>query len=129
MSSIVTTTCDIGSIIRRGSETRDEGLTLAAAGTVVAGTILARDSLSKKLVLFVKGGTTNQNGIARAVMGYDFTAPSSGDFIVCALERGHVQRGRLVIAADGNGTNVDDVVLDQLRSIGIMPIDVQQLSV
>lgn len=128
MANITNTSIDIGSVALKEEQLRDELLTFAGAATVLAGTILARDSVSLKLVPYVKGGATNQNGIPKAVIGYDVVAAGAGDIPVRALEKGEVNKRRLIINADGNGTNIDNAVLDQLRAFGIMPVDVQQLS-
>jgi hypothetical protein len=47
---------------------------------------------------------------------------------VRVLERGEVNKKRLVIDADGNDTNIDNAVIDQLRAFGIQPVDVLQTS-
>jgi len=98
---------------------RPELLTFAGAATVLKGCILARDSVSLKLVPFVKGGSTNQNGIPKAVITYDVTATGAGDIPVNALVGGKVEGGKLIINADGNGSNIDAAVIDQLRDYGI----------
>jgi hypothetical protein len=124
---ITTTSVDTGSVALRDEQYRDETLNLASGVTVLPGTILARDSVSLKLVLFVKGGSTNQNGIPKAVLGYNL-AGATGDNAVRVIEKGEVNKRRLIIAADGTGANVDNAVLDQLRAYGITPVDVSQLS-
>jgi hypothetical protein len=124
---ITTTSVDTGSIALRDEQYRDETLNLASGVTVLPGTILARDSVSLKLVLFVKGGSSNQNGIPKAVLGYNL-AGASGDNAVRVIEKGEVNKRRLIIAADGTGANVDNAVVDQLRAYGITPVDVAQLS-
>lgn len=128
MANITTTSINVGNVTLQGEQFRDELLTFAGAATMVAGTILARDSVSLKLVKFVKGGSSNGNGIPKAVLTYDVTATGAGDVAVRALEKGEVNKKRLVIDADGNDSNIDGAVIDQLRAVGIMPIDVLQTS-
>lgn len=128
MANITTTSINVGSVALAGEQFRDEPLTFAGAATMVAGTILARDSSTLKLVKFVKGGATNGNGIPKAVLTYDVTATGAGDVQVRALEKGEVNKKRLVIDADGNDSNIDGAVIDQLRAVGIMPVDVLQTS-
>ena len=107
----------------------DDGLlTFGGAGTVVEGTILARDSVSLKYVPFVKGGTTNENGIPKAVLTYDVTATGAGDIAIRAGLEGYVRIDKLIIDADGDGSNVDAAVLDQLRDYGITPLTVTELN-
>lgn len=128
MPNIVNTSINIGSVALSGEKFRDELLTFGGAATVLAGTILARDSASLKLVPFVKGGATNQNGIPKAVVLYDVVAAGAGDVPIRALVAGEVNKNRLIINADGNGTNIDGAVLDQLRAYDVIPTDVLQTS-
>ena len=46
--NMTVTNNDLGSVIIKDEEFRDELLTFAGAGTLLEGTILARDSVSKK---------------------------------------------------------------------------------
>ena len=129
MSNITITNNDNGSVILEGGTFRDELLTFAGADVLAEGTILARDSVSGKLVIFVKGGVTNENGIPKAVLTYEVTATGAGDVPVRAFEGGKVRKERLIIDADGDGSNVDAAVLDQLRDYGIESVDVQELGI
>lgn len=129
MANLEITNVDQGNVVLADGRFRDELLTFGAGGTVVAGTILARDSSSLNLVPYVKGGTTNENGIPKAVVTYDVIATEAGDVPIRALESGEVRAERLVIDADGDNSNVDAAVLDQLRDYKIVAQDVQQLSV
>ena len=130
MANLTKTTVDIGSVVCGDAESqfRDELITFAGAATFAAGCILARDSVSLKLVVFVKGGATNQNGIPKAVLTYPVTAAGAGDVPARVLIAGNVKKERLVINADGDSSNVDGAVIDQLRDYGINPIATQQLS-
>jgi hypothetical protein len=129
MSNITITNVDLGSVIFKDAELRDESLTLAGAVTVKEGTLLARDSSTLKLVLFVKGGSTNGNGIPKAVLTYKVVSTGAGDVAIRAMVSGEVKSGRLVIAADGDASNVDAVVLDQLRDYSLISISVQELNI
>ena len=129
MSNITITNVDIGNVILKDGEFRDELLTFAGAGTVLAGTILARDSVSFKLVPYVKGGTTNEDGIPKAVLTYHVTADGAGDVAIRDMVSGSVRAERLIIDADGDGSNVDAVVLDQLRDYSLVAIDVTELNI
>ena len=51
MVNLVTTNNDLGSVIVKDAEFRDELLTFAGADDLLEGTILARDSVSLKLVI------------------------------------------------------------------------------
>lgn len=129
MSNITITNVDLGNVILKYGEFRDDLLTFAGAGTVVEGTILARDSVSLKLVPFVKGGVTNENGIPKAVITYDVEAAGAGDVAVRDMVSGSVRAQRLIIDADGDGSNVDAAVLDQLRDYSLVSIDAQELNI
>ncbi len=129
MSNITITNVDLGNVILKDGEFRDDLLTFAGAATVKEGTILARDSVSLKLVPFVKGGATNENGIPKAVITYDVTATGAGDVPVRDMVSGSVRAERLIIDADGDGSNVDAAVLDQLRDYSLVSIDVQELNI
>lgn len=120
---------DRGNVILQEAEFRDELLTFAGAGTVVEGTILARDSVSLKLVPFVKGGVTNENGIPKAIVTYDVVAEGAGDETIRAGVSGKYRKERLVIDADGDGSNVDAAVMDQLRDYGLVPVDVNEMNI
>lgn len=129
MANLTITNVDLGSVIFKDAEFRDDLLTFAGAATVVEGTILARDSVSLKLVPFVKGGATNENGIPKAVLTYDVTAAGAGDESIRDMVAGTIRAGRLIINADGDNSNVDAAVLDQLRDYSLVTIDVQELNI
>ncbi len=128
MPNPVKTIIDTGSVEIKNGEFRDELITFAGADVLAPGTILARDSVSLKMVIFVKGGSTNQNGIPKGVLTYEVTAAGAGDVKSRVLVKGEVNKDRLIIDADGTGANVDAAVLDQLRDYGITAIDTKQLS-
>jgi hypothetical protein len=129
MANPTKTTVDFGSVQLRDIETDDGVLTFGGAATYVEGSILAVDSVSLKYVPFVKGGSTNQNGIAKAVLAAPVTAAGAGDQPVRVIVLGVVKKERLVIIADGDDTNVDRAVIDGLRDYGIQPLSTKQLAV
>ena len=63
-----------------------------------------------------------------AVLTYESVRTGAGDNAIRALIGGVVNKTRLIIDTDGDGSNVNNAVLDQLRSAGITPIDVEQLA-
>lgn len=105
-----------------------ELIVFAGADTYVEGTILARDSVSLKLVLFVKGGSTNENGIPKAVLTQELVATGAGDLKSNVLIGGQVRLSKLIIDSDGDGSNIDKAVTDQLRDYGIESFDSVQLA-
>lgn len=80
-----------------------------------------------KLVPFDPAGA---GGVQKpvAVLTYDVTRASAGDEVIRALVKGEVNKDRLVIDVDGDGSNITNAILDQLRDLGITPIDVEQLA-
>lgn len=128
MANMNVTNVDMGNVILSNARFEDGLLTLAGATTVKSGTILARDSVSRKFVLFVAGGTTNENGIPKAILTYEVVSTGAGDVSIRAGVEGHFRKERLVIAADGNDTNVTAAVRDQLRDYGMTTFNVKELS-
>ena len=51
------------------------------------------------------------------------------DSVSGALVAGSYRKERLVIDADGDDSNIDAAVIDQLRDYGLTPIDVQELGI
>jgi len=129
MDNLTITNNNIGNVILKDGQFRDDSLTFAGAATVVEGTILARDSVSLKLVPYVKGGATNENGIPKAVLTYDVTATGAGDIVIRDMVSGTVRAQLLIIDADGDNSNVDNAVLDELRDYALISIDVQELNI
>lgn len=130
MGNSTETTIDLGNVAIGDDESafEDELLTSGGATTYLAGTILARHSGTLKLIPFVKGGSSNENGIPKAVLTYPVESLGAGDIPVRALLKGHVNRDRLIIHGDGDGSNVDAAVCDQLRSYAIVTQHVSQLA-
>ena len=128
MPNIVNTSVDTGSVVVQGDQFEDALVTFGGADTFVEGTILARDSSTLKFVLFEKGGSTNENGIPRAVLTHELVRTGSGDEATRVLTAGKVNQNRLVIDADGDASNIDGAVRDDLRDTSIIPVDVEQLA-
>ena len=129
MANLTTTNVDLGNVILEGVADHDELITFAGADILAEGTILARDSVSLKLVIYVKGGVVNENGIPKAVLTYEVEATGAGDVPVRIMQKGKVNFNRLVIDADGDNTNVDNAVMDELRDYGIETVSVDNLSI
>jgi hypothetical protein len=112
------TTTTLSKVILSNLEPRDETLT-AAIKTYPVGTLLARDTATKKLVPYVKGGTTNGNGIINSVLTAELVASASQDYNVSVMIAGQVDKDLLIIDADGNASNVDAAIVDELAKMGI----------
>lgn len=231
MANLTITNVDIGNVILKEGEFRDDLLTFAGAGTVVEGTILARKAVADAVVAAADGGNTGDgtatlatvvagqivpivgayvfeittavadggigklvdpNGaqvasdlimtvgagastifeaaglrftimdgatdfvvgdkftltvaadgklvpfaiagaggaqVPKAVLTYDVTAAGAGDESIRNMVSGSVRKERLIIDADGDGSNIDNAVLDQLRDYSLVSIDVQELNI
>lgn len=128
MANVTSSNVDLGAIAVKDAVFSDELVNFASGDAFAAGTILARHSSNNKLILFVKGGNSNGNGIPKAVLAYPIERANAGDVTARVLVRGQVNRDRLIIDADGDGSNIDEVVLDQLRAYGIVASPVEQLA-
>ncbi len=129
MPDPIITNVDLGSVILKEGEFRDELLTFTGAATLLEGTILARDSVSGKMVPFVIGGSANENGIPKAVLTYAVTATAAGDETIRNMVSGSVRAPRLVVDADGDNSNITGAILDSLRLYSLVAIDVQELNI
>jgi len=116
---MITTIIDTGAPFSDNMQWEDGTLTVAGAMTVKRATILARDSVSGNLVPFVKGGTTNENGIPKKILGHEVVFAGAGSAAVRVASSGRCIHHRLVIHADGDATNITSVVRDQLQDYNI----------
>ena len=82
---------------------------------------------SGKLVPFATDGVGGAQ-LPKAVLTYAVTATGAGDEKIRAMVSGTVRRERLVIAADGDASNVTSAILDQLRDYGIDSVSVTELN-
>jgi hypothetical protein len=130
MPDPIVTNNDLGSVIFRSGNVQDRTFdgTVTGATTLLEGTILAVDSVSLKLVPFVKGGATNENGIPKAVLTYD-AAVINGDTAMRPMLSGTFVKERLIILADGDDSNIDVAVRDQLRDYDMLTTNVQELNI
>lgn len=129
MSNITITNNDTGNVILKDAQFRDGAVTFTGPGTLAEGTILAVDSSSLKFVPFVKNGINNENGIPKAILTYDVVAAGAG-YVQCRVAvAGSYRKELLIIDADGDASNVDQAVIDQLRDYGLVSIDVKELNI
>lgn len=127
--NMVVTNNDIGGALLSEGKFEDALLTFTAAGTVKEGTILAKDSVSKKYVPYVKGGVANENGIPKAVLITKVVATAAGDVPIRPLLSGDLRKEKTIIHADGDDSNIDSDVKDQLRDYGIHLIPIKELNI
>ncbi len=129
MPNMTPTNIDVGDSILKNAEFRDELLTFAGVATVLAGTILARDSVSGNMVPYVNGGSTNENGIPKELLRYPVTSTGAGEIETRVGVSGDYRKERLVINADGDDSNIDSVVIDELRNYSLIPLNVNELNI
>lgn len=128
MSNITITNNDNGNVILEGAEFRDELFTFAGADVIAEGTILARTTATGKLGFFDPGGAGGLE-IPTHVISYDVEGTGAGDVTVRPIVAGKVRKERLIIDADGDGSNITNAILDQLRDVSIIPVDVTELNI
>lgn len=129
MPTINVTKNNLGNVIFEDAKFRDDVLTFTGAATYLAGTILARDSATGKLIAYVQGGIANGNGIPKALLTYDVVAAGAGDINIRAGIAGKYRKERLIILADGDASNVTSVVTDELRDYSLIVTDVNELNI
>ena len=106
----------------------DESLTFSGAETSLAGTILARDTSTMRMVPYVIGGSTNGNGIPKAILTQDVIALGAGNVACRPALSGQVRRSQIVINADGDNSNLTKAIEDQLLDFGLIVLSTNQLS-
>lgn len=99
-----------------------DGSTDFAAGDTATLTVAA----DGKLVPFATDGAGGAQ-YPIAVLTYASTRTGAGNNKERVLVAGEVKKERLIIDADGDGSNVTAAILDQLRSAGIVATDTLQL--
>lgn len=129
MANLTREVLDYGELVVKQGNIEGFTFTAAATGTVLKGTILARDTSTNKLVVYEKGGSTNGNGVPLTVLMSDLEVTATGDNHVRCMTSGVVREDRLVISADGDASNVDHVERDGLRNFSIDVMKVTDNSV
>lgn len=128
MPDPIITNVDLGSPILENARFRDNLMTFAGADTMAKGTIIARDTSSLKYVIYVKGGSTNGNGVPQGILTEEVVSTGAGDVAVRVGIAGDFRKERLIIDADGDDSNIDGAVIDLLLDVGLVPIDVSELN-
>ena len=105
----------------------DDTFLATGAITLTKGTILARETASGKLKAFVKGGAGGLE-IPTAVLDEDLVATGAGDVPCRPLIKAFLRFEKLIIVADGDNSNIDATVRDQLRDYGLIVQDVTEMT-
>lgn len=101
------------------------GTSVWDTGDIITATVAAQTGTP--LVPFAATGV-NGAQTPVAVLVSPVSCTLGGSLAARVLVSGEVNKNRLIIDADGNGTNVNDVVMDALCSQGIIPTAVEQLA-
>lgn len=128
MSNLTTTNVDLGNVILSDAEFRDELIMFDGAGSLAEGTILGRLTAGGNLAPFDPAGTDGEE-VPVAVITYDVEATGAGNVAARVMIAGKVRQERLIIDEDGDDSNIDNVILDQLRNVGITPVSVRELNI
>lgn len=64
-----------------------------------------------------------------AILTYEVVATGVEDIPARVGVAGKYRKEKLIIDADGDGSNITNAILDQLRSYGLVPVDVQELNI
>ena len=127
MADPVITLNDVGQIAIEVSDFEHHVWTAGGADVLAAGTIMARLTSTGKWGIYAPAGSLGLE-IAKGVLTYEVTATGAGDVPLAVLVRGTVNQDRLIIDADGDGSNVDAVVTDDLLANGILAKPVLQVA-
>ena len=127
MSNMIVTNNDTGVIVIADAYYQDDTFAASGAGTIKAGTILARNA-GGKLVPFVKGAG-DATEIPVSVLTVELVAAGAGDLPVRPLISGSVHKNDLIIAADGDASNIDAAVKDALKVADIIALESAELNI
>jgi len=124
MANITITNLDLGSVILQNAEFRDELLKFTAAGTVVEGTILARQSVSTTITPAADGGNTGDGTVTLATVTAGPIVPIVGAYnFECTSTAVAAGTATATAAADGGNTGNGTVTALSITadSVGLLP--------
>ena len=105
---------------------RDDVFTAAGANTYPAGTVLARDTASSKLVVYVSGGSGGEE-VPTAILRNELITTGSGDTKIRSVIAGEA---RLDQVTEFGGTTLTILERDELKNAsGIILLEDNDLSV
>lgn len=107
------------------------GLTLTisdgAADFIVGDKFELAVAADGKMVLFATDGAGGAQ-VPTAILSTELVVTGAGDSSVRVTISGEVIKERLIIDADGDDSNIDNVVIKQLRDVDILAISYEQLA-
>lgn len=101
-------------------------LTDGAADFIVGDKFALTVAANNKMVVFATDGAGGAQFPVQ-VITYAVTATGAGDVAIRGMVSGKVRKEKLIIDADGDGSNITNAILDQLRDYSIIPLDVFEL--
>ena len=125
MGSVIVTNIDIGNIVLERAEFRDDVFASTVTDSFASGTILARDSVSGKMVAYAPLGT-NETNIPKGVLTYTLNTVDTTDSRVRFMVSGVLRADRLLVHT---GEPVTKVMLDQLRDYSLIAMDFTELNI
>jgi hypothetical protein len=104
--------------------------TVTDAGTdfIVGDSFTLTVAADGKLVPFATDGAGGAQ-LPKAIVTFDVVAAGAGNEPIRAMVSGIVRKQRLIIDADGDGSNITDEILDLIRDFSLISIDVQELNI
>ncbi len=120
---------DTGSGGSKIFETEGMTFTMTDGGTdfIVGDKFSLTVAADGKMVPFEKDGVGGAQ-IPKAILTVEVVAAGAGDEPIRAMIAGEVRANKLIIDSDGDGSNVDDAVLDAIRDFAIVSTDVTELN-
>lgn len=80
------------------------------------------------MVVFATDGVGGAQ-IPKAILTYEITSAGAGDEPIRPMIGGEVRANKLIIDADGDGSNITDAILDQIRDFSIVSTNVTELNI
>jgi hypothetical protein len=104
--------------------------TVTDAGTdfIVGDSFTLTVAADGKVVPFATDGAGGAQ-IPKLIVTFDVVAAGAGNEPIRAMVSGIVRKQRLIIDADGDGSNITDEILDLIRDFSLISIDVQELNI
>ena len=103
-------------------------ITDGAANFIVGDKFSLTVAANGKMIPYATDGVGGAQ-IPTAVINIDVEAAGAGDIVIRPIVAGQVRSDKLIIDADGDGSNVTDITIDKLRDVSIVALLVTDSSV
>jgi hypothetical protein len=81
-----------------------------------------------KMVVYAIDGAAGAQ-VPKSVITYDVVAAGAGNEPIRNMISGSLRKERLIIDADGDGSNITDAILDELRDYTLVSVNVNELNI